>query len=273
MLNIIVAQLLLTIGFLVGPALAAIDLSEDNQNPSTGNTLPYEEGRVIVKAVDDAIGPADTGSNGTYESAKTFSSISSNFNGTPIPAGDFIWFNSHFKVIGLNPTVTTNIVLTNSQVVFDNGGPQTVTIPDAIITFDPNTTCGSTAFSFDTWQTSSPSVKPSDEIFLSGVGYLVPAGGLPGGINPVTWEGHFYADQPGIIVQWQWSAAVYSSDMSDENSLGVKAAHQNDCTYINGDHAGTPENKRAFVVGGARGGGGSNFTGSNSATRTVSAGY
>ena len=38
----------------------------------------------------------------------------------------------------------------------------------------------------------------------------------------------------------------------------------------NGDQAGTPENVKQYVVGGARGGGGSNFTGSYSSTRTCS---
>jgi hypothetical protein len=36
--------------------------------------------------------------------------------------------------------------------------------------------------------------------------------------------------------------------------------------YKNSDHAGTPENFKASVTGGATGGGGSNFTGSYSAT-------
>ena len=40
--------------------------------------------------------------------------------------------------------------------------------------------------------------------------------------------------------------------------------------YQNSDHAGTPENFKSFVTGGARGGGGSNFTGSYSATAAVS---
>src|SRR5438876_11122063 len=40
--------------------------------------------------------------------------------------------------------------------------------------------------------------------------------------------------------------------------------------YKNSDHAGTPENLKTFVTGGARGGGGSNFTGSLSAISGVS---
>ena len=34
-----------------------------------------------------------------------------------------------------------------------------------------------------------------------------------------------------------------------------------DINYKNSDHAGTPENDLKFVIGGARGGGGNNFTG------------
>jgi hypothetical protein len=39
--------------------------------------------------------------------------------------------------------------------------------------------------------------------------------------------------------------------------------------YKNSDHAGTPESFKAFVTGGARGGGGSNYTGSWSGTDGV----
>jgi hypothetical protein len=42
---------------------------------------------------------------------------------------------------------------------------------------------------------------------------------------------------------------------------------QNPCA--NSDHAGTPERFLEFVIGGAMGGGGSNFTGSYSGTKTV----
>src|SRR5262249_22678755 len=51
---------------------------------------------------------------------------------------------------------------------------------------------------------------------------------------------------------------------------GVKPVDDNNASaYQNSHHAGTPENFRNFVTGGARGGGGSNFTGSYSATASV----
>jgi hypothetical protein len=110
---------------------------------------------------------------------------------------------------------------------------------------------------------------------LSGIGYLVPPGGFPNiSGNKVSWQGQFYSDQPGITIHWQWAAAAYSTNMSNENSLGVKALHSTtvDCTYLNGDQAGTPENEKAFLVAGGTGGGGSNFTGSYSATATAAVG-
>ena len=50
--------------------------------------------------------------------------------------------------------------------------------------------------------------------------------------------------------------------------LNLKPTHTNACNVNNGDHAGTPEAKafQQCVTGGARGGGGSNFTGSWSGT-------
>jgi hypothetical protein len=63
-------------------------------------------------------------------------------------------------------------------------------------------------------------------------------------------------------VQWKWAAAVYSQFPTDLGAIGVKPIDGG----TNSDHAGTPENVKRFVTGGARGGGGSNFTGSYSGT-------
>ena len=79
----------------------------------------------------------------------------------------------------------------------------------------------------------------------------------------------FFSGTPGLKIQWQWAAAVYRIAMfgADYNALGVKPVDDNKASvYQNSDHAGTPENFRRDVIGGARGGGGSNFTGSYSGT-------
>src|SRR5439155_3948106 len=108
--------------------------------------------------------------------------------------------------------------------------------------------------------------------FLTGSAFVVPAGGLPGGINPVTWSGTFFstASVP-LTVNWQWAAAVYTNfNKTDYNALGVKAVDDNHFPpYQNADHAGTPENYKSSVTGGALGNGGANYTGSLSATASV----
>ena len=47
----------------------------------------------------------------------TSSSNSSNFNGTPIPSGDYIWFNANFTASGI-PSSGATITLTNSAISF-----------------------------------------------------------------------------------------------------------------------------------------------------------
>jgi hypothetical protein len=118
-------------------------------------------------------------------------------------------------------------------------------------------------------------VSGDDEIFLTGLAFQMPDVGLLGGINPVDFQGTFNVttDVPGIGINWKWGAAVYSSFTTNYNQLAVKAGHKTACGAPNGDHAGTPEGVNSnnlpwkkFVIGGARGGGGSNFTGSWSTT-------
>src|ERR1700739_4212860 len=68
-------------------------------------------------------------------------------------------------------------------------------------------------------------------------------------------------------MQWQWAAASFSSFSTDYSAIGVKPVDDNKASqYQNSDHAGTPESYEAYVVGGATGGGGSNYTGSYSGT-------
>jgi len=106
---------------------------------------------------------------------------------------------------------------------------------------------------------------------LSGLSFHVPSQGLPGGINPVSWSGTFITDTTGVNVNWAWAAVVYTTFNADHSMLDVKATDDNhdDCVTQNSDHAGTPELYKSNVIGGARGGGGSNYTGSLSGTQGV----
>jgi len=120
------------------------------------------------------------------------------------------------------------------------------------------------------WVTHAPSSGlVAGNTFLSGLSYQVP-GNLHGGIRNVTWRGSFTIDTPGVRLNWQLAAAVYTSFSSNYNALGVKPVDDNHASkYKNSDHAGTPENFKPYVTGGATGGGGSNYTGSLSATARV----
>jgi hypothetical protein len=80
-----------------------------------------------------------------------------------------------------------------------------------------------------------------------------------------------------MTILWKWGAAVYARFSTDYNLLAIKPTHSSSCVYPNSDHAGTPEGVdpssgvafKNFVIGGARGGGGSNWTGSWSGTVNV----
>jgi hypothetical protein len=209
------------------------------------------------------------------------STVVSNFNGTPINGGSYIWFNANFTASGI-PSTGATISFTSSIITFTADQSYTLTVPDAKVTFDPNAACASTTFdtASNTWMTTVP-ISGNDEIFLTGLAFLVPPsfadshGRVSG---PVTWQGTFSSDAAGITASWKWGAAVYKTFSADYNNLGVKPTHSRSCLYNNSDHAGTPEGVdpgsgmlfKSFVVGGARGGGGSNWTGSWSSTQGVS---
>lgn len=201
----------------------------------------------------------------------------SNFNGTPIEPGNFIWFNANFTASGI-PSTGATISFTASTITFTADQPYTVNVPNAQITFSPSVACASTSFDTltNTWTTVVP-LAGSDEIFLTGVAFPVPAS-FSRVNGPVEWQGNFTSDTAGISVGWKWGAAVYKVFSTVYCVLNVKPAHNNTCLYQNSDHAGTPEGVdpgsgrpfKDFVTGGARGGGGSNWTGSWSGTVGVS---
>jgi hypothetical protein len=197
------------------------------------------------------------------------SAISSNFNGAAIPGGDWIWFTSVLKVQGLGSQPVT-IGFMGSITFSVDGTLYVVPVPSALVTFSPFVQVATTVFSNGQWVTTVPLSGLAGNVFLDGFAVQAPKpGGFPGSIKPVTWQGTFFSMTPGITVQWQWAAAVYANPLfgADCNQLGVKPVDDNKAsTYQNSDHAGTPEAFKPYVVGGATGGGGSNFTGSYSGT-------
>jgi hypothetical protein len=190
------------------------------------------------------------------------SSIQSDFNGTSIPKNNSVWFNSVMKVSGQGSTPFTIHVTAQSAV----SSAFNVPLPNANITF-ANVATATTTFDAgtNTWNTTVP-LSYTGNVFISGAMLPLP-NGLPGGLNPVTWTGSF-SKPSSVKVDWQWAAAAYNTLLST-TGIGVKSVDSNslDATYKNSDHAGTPESVKSLMGnGGARGGGGSNFTGSYSGT-------
>lgn len=195
------------------------------------------------------------------------STITSNFNGTAIAANDTLWFSSVFKPSGIGSDPVT-IRVTGQQIT--SPGLPTINVPDSLITLSAGTTATTATTSFDaqnnTWVTNLP-LKFSGNGFLGGV--AVPAAAAPpGGTKSISWTATFTTDTPGVSLNWQWATAVYKTSF-DNSVVAVKPLDVSTAQYPNSDHAGTPENFKTFVTGGARGGGGSNFTGSYSATGKV----
>ncbi|MBA4186901.1 MAG: hypothetical protein C0467_02665 [Planctomycetaceae bacterium] len=196
----------------------------------------------------------------------TVSMITSNFNGTAIAGGNYLWFNSVAKVSGVG-TEPVTIHVTNQTIDF-NG--TTLNLPDTTLILTPGSTSAGSSFGPGGWTVSAPG-SFSGNVFLGGMGWQVPTEGIAGGsVKSITWTGDFTTDTPGISLKWQWSAANYRTFSADASALGVKAVDSNSLdVYKNSDHAGTPENFKSYVTGGARGGGGSNYTGSYSGTASI----
>ena len=193
----------------------------------------------------------------------TMSSIAGNFNGTAIPAGDTVWFNSSLTATGLPKGAAATVHVVNQSIDFTAGGAAYhLAVPNGVIVFNPGATSASTSFdpSDNDWDVSVPS-GGSGDVFMGGVGLQVP-NGLPGGIKNITWNAGFWSDTAGITVNWNWAAAAYKNFSTDYNVIGVKPVDNNSLSiYHNGDQSGAPEAYKSFVVAGATGAGGSNYTG------------
>lgn len=199
------------------------------------------------------------------------SCISSDFRNVGVAGGSYLWFNSIFKVKDVTKKkITVTFFQSSVQFQYKDSSSHLVTVnqtmPDAKIVIDPSVTTASTSFDDvdNVWITTVP-LDLDDAAFLTGIPWLVPAGGIPADIEPISWCGTFASDTAGVDIGWRWAAAAYSSFSSNNAVLGVKpmfADHDNPGS--NHDLAGTPENFKQFVVRGARGNGGTNYTGTYS---------
>jgi hypothetical protein len=197
-------------------------------------------------------------------SAQAIGSIDSNFNSAPIAGGNYIWFNSHLTQITYSGEASTAPVVAlrikSIQARFTAGGTNyVVTLPNSTLYLTNGLSSPTGGFVNGEWRTST--AKTGSHFFVSGLMWKVPSGGLPGGINPVSMSMEFYTSNTGPItkINWQWGAGVYTQAPTDPNDLGAEVIS-----------ASIPTNYKPYLLAGARGGGGSNYSGGWSATKSVS---
>jgi hypothetical protein len=202
--------------------------------------------------------------------------IASDFRNVAVPGGSTIWFNSIFKVRDVTKQlIHVSFYQSSAQFQYTDPVGNAVTVnqklPDANITIDPNATSASTTFDpvNNVWITTIP-FDLDDNSFLTGMPWIAPAAGLPADVEPVNVCGTFASDVATVDIGWRWAAAAYSSFGSDNTTLGVKPMDTDfDNPGANHDLAGTPENYKQFVIPGARGKGGKNYTGSYSRSSVI----
>jgi hypothetical protein len=208
-------------------------------------------------------------------------SIASNFNGTSVTNPEYIWFTAHMTDLTGLPAAGGTLFFTNQTITIVDaslpGGVVALSVPNGSITIDPFASGAS--ITFDAGGSHTTVVNKSNDPILSALAYAVPGGGVNlSGANPVTWQGTMslsWVPTTTVTMNWQWAAAAYLPFTTNYAALGalpIDGAYQSGTplNYISDAQAcinvGAGNN---CLVGGARGGGGSNYTGSNSGTAHV----
>lgn len=217
-------------------------------------TITGSNGCVGTKNIEVTVNPANC--------SITKTSLTANFNSSPIPAGRYIWFYSALNPSSLSWNTTSfTITITKAVVTFTaNGVPYTLNIPNGKIRFEPNAWPARTTFTNNTWETVVPRIF-SDDIFMNGLAYRVPVN-FPGNISNVKWTANINIDKPNTSLSWRWSAAVYTNFTTTGNVKPKPVSGILWDAYFNFDEAGTTQNYEQYLVSGARNSGRSNDQGS-----------
>jgi hypothetical protein len=194
---------------------------------------------------------------------------STSWNTFKIPPGQtpVVWVHAQFKPTGVPTTAARMIQFTGVAFVL-NG--TSYPMPSGTVIFDPaapwtsTTTFAASAGAAGTWTTTINPNNISDENFF--VGAAIPVDMQITGGGQATIRFTTETNDAGLSLSWQWSAAVYTYWPSDWNLALIQPYHGNGPT--GSQHADTPDNVsvQKSLIQGPRGGGGSNFTGSWSAT-------
>jgi hypothetical protein len=184
------------------------------------------------------------------------------WNSFPIPAGasPFVWVHAHIGTpSGVSTTTKSTVLFTGASLTLNSTH---YVLPDGLLTFDPaapSTITTTYDAVMNRWETLINPSHMSDEMFFLGAAIPVTPAIAAGAKATLSYT--VSSSDPHLSFPWQWSAAVYTFWPSDWNQAMIQPFHQS-------LHAGTPLNTtvQKSLIQGPRGGGGSNFTGSWSAT-------
>lgn len=203
----------------------------------------------------------------------TATTNAANFNGTAIAKGDWLWFSSVTMLPGNNSAA--KIDMRDSKITFTAGSTNyTIKSPAMRLRLAGSNVAlvykkrghhhnGGQGH----YQLKAP-VNTAGNDLLNAVAWQVPAD-LPGGIQNVTWSAKFFTKSNVQNMHWQWAAAVYTQFSDKFKDIQIKPVDDNNYPPYNSDHAGTPEAFKQYVIGGATGGGGANYTGGYSGTVSI----
>lgn len=190
------------------------------------------------------------------------------YNAGTVPAQDTLWINAVAKVSGVTPgTEIAFYNVTYSTNIVSGSAPASEQMPDMTIFFDSSSTPSVAYTSGGGWVEHIPA-SLGGNVFLDGYGTT--AQRAPYRPRNGTLTGCF-ASNNTLDINFQFGAALYNASFpngaaGDYDVVGAKPADQSG----GANHAGTPENEKSAFIGGAgSGGGGSNYTGSYSATGHV----
>jgi hypothetical protein len=198
------------------------------------------------------------------EASEVISPTSWNKFNVPFGKAPVAWVHAQFKPTGVSTTTSSTVQFTGVSFVL-NG--ISYPMPNGVVNFDPNAPYTSTTTFSGTpgtpsalWTTTINPNFISDENFFVGAAIQVDQAVAGGGKATIRFTTQ--TDDTDLSFSWQWSAAVYTYWPPDWNLAKIQPYHGN------GLHADTPNNTQVqkSLIQGPRGGGGSNFTGSWSAT-------
>lgn len=192
------------------------------------------------------------------------------FNSTPnYPTPSSIWVHIDTKLANTNLVNNGDFLLFSGGTITLNGITSTpavtnVAIPSGRIVADNTVSTPITSYDMGTnsWTTRVPPGYSTSDIFIAGAIITSSTGFKVGAGKNSVINGSFVSNRPSFSDSWFYGIAAYQPPFSYS---AISAAGQ--VTSVGGgDKAGTPLPEKAFLVAGGSGGGGSNFTGSNSST-------